>query len=130
MCVKTKDGGCGEVVNASDCGSDIRGFDSHQSPQFVFILKEWAMAKWLRHRTLTPRPEVQILLAQPFFYDPLAQSVEHLTFNQRVRRSNRLRVTIFARVAKSVDALDLKSNVSDDVPVQVRPRVPILSFTN
>ena len=27
-------------------------------------------------------------------YDPLAQLVEHLTFNQRVRRSSRLRVTI------------------------------------
>ena len=27
------------------------------------------------------------------YLDPLAQSVEHLTFNQRVRRSNRLRVT-------------------------------------
>ena len=25
-------GGCGEVVNASDCGSDIRGFDSLQPP--------------------------------------------------------------------------------------------------
>ena len=29
---KKQDGGCGEVVNASDCGSDIRGFDTHQSP--------------------------------------------------------------------------------------------------
>ena len=30
---KFKDNGdCGEVVNASDCGSDIRGFDSLQSP--------------------------------------------------------------------------------------------------
>ena len=28
----TNNGDCGEVVNASDCGSDIRGFDSHQSP--------------------------------------------------------------------------------------------------
>ena len=27
-------------------------------------------------------------------YDPLAQPVEHLTFNQRVMRSNRIRVTI------------------------------------
>jgi hypothetical protein len=27
------DGDCGEVVNALDCGSGIRGFDSHQSPQ-------------------------------------------------------------------------------------------------
>ena len=25
-------GDCGEVVNAPDCGSGIRGFDSHQSP--------------------------------------------------------------------------------------------------
>ena len=30
-------GGCGEVVNASDCGSDIRGFDSHQSPHFDLL---------------------------------------------------------------------------------------------
>ncbi len=69
----------------------------------------WAMAKWLRHRTLTPRSQVQILVAQPI-KDPLAQSVEHLTFNQRVRRSNRLRVTIFAGVAKLADALDLGSS--------------------
>jgi hypothetical protein len=27
----------------------------------------WAMAKRLRHRTLTPRSVVQIYLAQPFF---------------------------------------------------------------
>lgn len=25
-------GDCGEVVNTTDCGSVIRGFDSHQSP--------------------------------------------------------------------------------------------------
>lgn len=28
-------GGCGEVVNTSDCGSDIRGFDSPQSPHLL-----------------------------------------------------------------------------------------------
>ena|GEM_PF-4245502 len=28
-------GGCGEVVNAPDCGSGIRGFDSHQSPHLL-----------------------------------------------------------------------------------------------
>ena len=33
-------------------------------------------------------------LASTIYHDPLAQPVEHLTFNQRVRRSNRLRVTI------------------------------------
>ena len=78
----------------------------------IIIIVNWAMAKWLRHRTLTPRPVVQIYLAQPI-YDPLAQSVEHLTFNQRVRRSSRLRVTIFifyAGMAKLADALDLGSS--------------------
>lgn len=30
--IAVKDGGRGEVVNTSDCGSDIRGFDSHRSP--------------------------------------------------------------------------------------------------
>ena len=27
-----EDGDFGEVVNTSDCGSDMRGFDSHESP--------------------------------------------------------------------------------------------------
>ena len=27
-----ENGGSGEVVNTSDCGSDMRGFDSHESP--------------------------------------------------------------------------------------------------
>ena len=29
-----KDGGIGEVVNTPDCGSGMRGFDSHIPPQF------------------------------------------------------------------------------------------------
>ena len=66
------DGDCGEVVNASDCGSDIRGFDSHQSPHHFIV--NWAMAKWLRHRTLTPRSVVQIYLAQPFFLRPASSA--------------------------------------------------------
>ena len=41
--------------------------------------------------------------------DSLAQSVEHLTFNQGAMDSSSIRVTTFARVAKSVDAQDLKS---------------------
>ncbi len=44
----------------------------------------------------------------------LAQLVEHLTFNQRVRGSNPLQDTIFkyyAGVAELVDALDLGSSV-------------------
>ena len=51
-------------------------------------------------------------------YDPLAQSVEHLTFNQGVRSSNLRRVTIFAfaaqtaGVAELADALDLGSSAA------------------
>jgi hypothetical protein len=34
------DGDCGEVVNAPDCGSGIRGFDSHQSPhQLIYKMR-------------------------------------------------------------------------------------------
>ncbi len=36
------------------------GFESHQPHQ-----TDWAIAKWLRHRTLTPRPRVRISLALP-----------------------------------------------------------------
>ena len=42
-------GDCGEVVNASVCGSDIRGFDSHQSP--ILILLGYSQA--VRQQTLT-----------------------------------------------------------------------------
>ncbi len=44
-------------------------------------------------------------------YEPLAQSVEHLTFNQRVEGSNPSWLTIFAGVAELADALDLGSSV-------------------
>ena len=33
-----KDGGFGEAVNTSDCGSDTRGFDPHKSPHKLKIL--------------------------------------------------------------------------------------------
>ncbi len=60
----------------------------------IFFSHKLGYSQAVRHRTLTPRSVVQVHLAQPI-YDPLAQLVEHLTFNQRVRRSSRLRVTIF-----------------------------------
>ena len=63
----------------------------------------------------------KIIKELPVYLDPLAQLVEHLTFNQRVRGSNPLRVTIYAWVAELVDALDLKSNDSNIVPVRLRP---------
>jgi hypothetical protein len=47
----------------------------------------------VRHGTLTPA-FVGSNPAAPAKFDPLAQSVEHLTFNQGVRRSSRRWVTI------------------------------------
>ena len=63
--------------------------------------KRWGVAKRLRQRTLTPSV-VGSNPATPANPDPLAQSVEHLTFNQGVMRSSRIRVTILilAQVAK------------------------------
>src|SRR5699024_12855177 len=45
-------------------------------------------------------------------YEPLAQSVEHLTFNQRVTGSIPVWLTSIAGVAELADALDLGSSVS------------------
>ncbi len=59
----------------------------------------------------------------PPHFDPLAQAVEHLTFNQGVRRSSRRWVTILAGVAELADALDLGSSVID-VGVQVLSPAP------
>ena len=53
-------------------------------PNFSF----WGVAKSVRHRTLTPVC-VGSSPATPAIYGPLAQSVEHLTFNQGVPRSSR-----------------------------------------
>ena len=81
------------MVNTADCGSVTRGFDSHQSPHLkdashseVNHLSDWGVAKSVRHGTLTPAC-VGSSPAAPA-NDSLAQSVEHLTFNQGVRGSN------------------------------------------
>ena len=92
------------MVRAPDCGSGGRGFESHYPPHFY--------AKK--------------------YHDPLAQSVEHLTFNQGVPRSSRGWITNYnfeiivhacpkgqyAGMAELADALDLGSSVID-VGVQV-----------
>ena len=57
-------------------------------------------------------PLVRIQIPQPFFEKlngPLAQMVEHVTFNHGVGSSILLRITMDAQVAEQVDAQDLKS---------------------
>ena len=58
-----------------------------------------------------------------FIHVLLAQPVEHLTFNQRVRGSNPLQDTILADVAELADALDLGSSTFG-VQVQLLSSAP------
>ena len=71
-----------QLVRAPDCGSGGRGFESHYSPHMY-----WGVAKSVRQRTLTPSC-VGSSPAAPAIFDPLAQLVEHLTFNQGVDGSS------------------------------------------
>ena len=59
------------MVNAPDCGSGYRGFESLYPPfrcKGGSLCIFWAIAKRLRHGTLTPASTVRIRLAQPCGY--------------------------------------------------------------
>ena len=67
-------GGRGEVVNAPDCDSGTRGFNSPRSPHYlsfficldiVFIIVA-VVAKWLTHRIVIPAFGGSIPLGRPF----------------------------------------------------------------
>ena len=64
-------GGCGEVVNAPDCGSGTRGFKSHQPPQIVyFVVGASPSGKATDSDSVMRRFESY----RPSHYEPLAQS--------------------------------------------------------
>ncbi len=90
-----------QLVRASDCGSECRGFESHYPP---FSVRESVVhmcghpqmghRQAVRHSTLTatcagsnPAGPVKVTSCL-IEYGILAQVVEHLTFNQVVRGSS------------------------------------------
>ena len=89
-----------QLVSAPDCGSGYRRFESGYPPFSLNIPTGRAVSDMkssmgyrqaVRHRTLTPafagsNPASPVIKVQA--YGPLAQAVEHLTFNQVVRGSS------------------------------------------
>jgi hypothetical protein len=56
-------GGRGEGVNAPDCGSGIRGFESHRSPH-VFE----PIAQRIEHWSPEPGAQVRVLVGSPLLF--------------------------------------------------------------
>ena len=81
--------GLAQLVRVPGCGPGGHGFESHIPPHFCAVAQAITLgcSQGVRHGTLTPafagsNPTT------PAIFDPLAQLVEHLTFNQRVEGSN------------------------------------------
>ena len=100
-------GGVAKWPNAVDCKSIPSGFgSSNLSSSTTIGVQPSGKASDFD----SDIPLVRIQVPQPIYVGPLAQSVEHVTFNHGVTSSNLVRITIFfAQMAEQVDAQDLKS---------------------
>ena len=87
--------GIAQLVRVPGCGPGGRGFNSHYSPHF-YRFRAMGCRQAVRHQTLTLALVGSNPATPASFFDPLAQLVEHLTFNQVVRSSTLRRITIFS----------------------------------
>ena len=86
--------GIAQLVRVPGCGPGGRGFEPHYSPHFFAAgCRDVGVSPSGKARDFDSRiRKVRILPPQPF--DPLAQLVEHLTFNQGAWGSSPQWVTI------------------------------------
>ena len=120
--------GLAQLVEQLTCNQQVEG----SSP--LAGTSNGEVAKWLNAADCNSVPFGSVVRIRPSppLQDPLAQSVEHLTFNQRVRRSSRLRVTILkmnsacpgGEIGRRTGLKILRTLKS--VPVRLRPWAPFM----
>jgi hypothetical protein len=127
--------GVAQLVRASGCGPEGRGFESHRSPHY--LIRRGPLAQLVEQLTLNQRVagssparptsnEGLCRWRQPSFFAPLAEFdlvVGVCRFGGRCAEASL--TTLFANVAELVDALDLGSSGatrgSSSLPIRTIP---------